>query len=273
MDYEETMRHAVRFIEESLTEPLDLTRVAAAVHLSPYHFHRVFSAWAGEPLMTYVRRRRLALAASRLMDPGASISDVALDVQFSSQATFTRAFQQAYGVTPGRYRRVRAPLPVNPPFVTCNPGGMAVTRMVEGSGFTFIGLRLRDLVSGEPNSPRIQALWREFLPRKGELGSARGAYGVCIPGQGETFTYMAAASVDPGEAVPPGMVRYTAEPTTYAVFPHDEGTPTYDETFCRIWATDLPATGREYKEGAPDLEVYSEPFQEVMQVEIWIPVV
>ncbi len=34
----------------------------------------------------------------------------------------------------------------------------------------------------------------------------------------------------------------------------------------------LPATGREYKEGAPDLEVYPAVQEELMEIEIWIPV-
>jgi len=73
------MQRTLRLIEADLTEPLDLSRVAAAVHLSPYHFHRVFSAWAGEPLMAYVRRRRLDLVAQLQRDPSCSLKDIALD--------------------------------------------------------------------------------------------------------------------------------------------------------------------------------------------------
>ncbi len=79
MDCEEIMQRTLCLIEANLTEPLDLSRVAAAVHLSPYHFHCVFSAWAGEPLMAYARRRRLALAAQLLRDPSCGIKDIALD--------------------------------------------------------------------------------------------------------------------------------------------------------------------------------------------------
>jgi len=148
---------------------------------------------------------------------------------------------------------------------------MAVARIVEGPEFTFVGLQLRDPVTGEPNPPRIQALWRELKSRLREFARIEGAYGVCIPGAGERFSYMAAVVVDQAAALPPGMVRHAVAPQTYAAFPHDEATSTYDEAFCRIWATDPPATGQEY--GGSDLEVYPELKEGPMQVEIWIPVV
>ncbi len=148
-----------------------------------------------------------------------------------------------------------------------------MSRIVEGLEFSFVGLQLRDLVTDEPNSPRIQALWRDLKPRLREFARIEGAYGVCIPGAGERFSYMAAVAVDQAAAVPPGMVRYAVAPQTYAAFPHDVAISTYDEALCRIWATDLPATGREYKEGGSELEVYPELKEGLMQAGIWIPVV
>lgn len=274
MDYEAIMQQALMYIDANLLEPIDLAQVAAAVHLSPYHFHRVFAAWTGEPLMAYIRMRRLALAAQRLMDPDRRIHDIAFDCQFSSQATFTRAFQQAFGVTPGRYRRSGANMPLRLTIPIRGKEGIIMTRLVEGLPLTFVGLVLRDLVTGEPNSPRIQALWREFLPRVSELtGVQGGTYGVCIPGEGARFSYMAAVAVDPSEPVPEGMARHCIGPQAYAAFPHDEEVSEYADTYQRIWSEGLPATGRSYKEGAVDLEVYPEAWQEKMQVEIWIPVV
>jgi AraC-like DNA-binding protein len=51
--------------------------------------------------------RRLAFARGRLRD-GAPLGEVALSAGFADRAHFTRMFRSAYGMTPGRYARLRA---------------------------------------------------------------------------------------------------------------------------------------------------------------------
>lgn len=59
--------------------------------------------------MSYVRGRRLDLAARRLLtDPGVRIVDLAFDSGFDSQEAFTRAFAKAFGHPPGRLRSLGA---------------------------------------------------------------------------------------------------------------------------------------------------------------------
>jgi AraC-like DNA-binding protein len=50
--------------------------------------------------------RRLDFARGRL-DRGTPLADVALDAGFVDQAHFTRMFRSAFGLTPGRYVRLR----------------------------------------------------------------------------------------------------------------------------------------------------------------------
>ena len=50
--------------------------------------------------------RRLDFARSRLGD-GTPLADVALAAGFADQAHFTRMFRSAFGLTPGRYVRLR----------------------------------------------------------------------------------------------------------------------------------------------------------------------
>lgn len=274
MDYEAVMLRALQYIDEHLQHAITVAGVAGAVHMSPYHFHRVFTAWAGEPLMTYVRRRRLAYAATALSVHGRTIQDIALDCQFASQATFTRAFQQAYGVTPGRYRRSGALPSADPAFKRhADREANRLTRIVDGPALTFIGLELRDLDTGEPNSSRIESLWNVFMSRAHEIQNMGGvSYGVCIPTEGTKFNYMAAVAVDPPVSVPEGMVRFSIKPQTYAAFSHDGHVTQIVNTFEYIWSEGLAATGQEYKEGVPDLEVYRAVQEDAMQIEIWIPV-
>jgi AraC-like DNA-binding protein len=78
--------------------------LAAAVHLSRSAFAERFTQLVGVPPITYLTDWRIQLAAQRLRDTPRSISRIAAEVGYESEATFTRAFKRAMGVAPGRYR-------------------------------------------------------------------------------------------------------------------------------------------------------------------------
>ena len=96
---------AVSYIEDSLGEPIDLDSVCRHAHLSKFYFSRIFQAMVGEPVFDYVRKRRLAEMAHRLVTTAESITDLALEYGYESQQSMTKAFRAQYGVTPGAYRR------------------------------------------------------------------------------------------------------------------------------------------------------------------------
>jgi Helix-turn-helix domain len=56
-------------------------------------------------LLPSVSRRRLQTAKAKLAAGCGSLSEIALDCQFSSQSSFNRAFRKASGMTPAQYRR------------------------------------------------------------------------------------------------------------------------------------------------------------------------
>lgn len=100
--------HAVlRHIDAHLDQPLTLGGLAAVANFSPYHFHRLFSAWmAGETLGGYIRQRRVQLGAHRLLtQPEQPILQVALAVGFGSGEAFARAFKQRFGRSPTAWRQ------------------------------------------------------------------------------------------------------------------------------------------------------------------------
>lgn len=93
------------YIDAHLAEPLDLDALSKVAHFSPYHFHRIFKALAGETLAERVRRRRVEVAAARLLGMrGATASAIALEVGFASPEVFTRAFRGYFGMTPTQWR-------------------------------------------------------------------------------------------------------------------------------------------------------------------------
>jgi AraC family transcriptional regulator len=100
------MHRVVEHIDRHLDRALALDELAGVAHFSAYHFHRLFSAWMGETLGDYVRRRRVEIAAMRLAaQPRVTILNVALAVGFGSPEAFTRAFSTRFGCSPTAWRK------------------------------------------------------------------------------------------------------------------------------------------------------------------------
>ena len=66
-EYVDRMHRVLEHIDRELDQPLELETLARVANFSPFHFHRLFTAWMGETLGDYMRRRRLELAAQRLV--------------------------------------------------------------------------------------------------------------------------------------------------------------------------------------------------------------
>lgn len=79
--------------------------LAKAVDMSRSAFAERFSGFVGMPPMRYLSHWRLQLAAVRLRESPRAIAQIAYDVGYESEAAFSRAFKQAFGVTPGKWRR------------------------------------------------------------------------------------------------------------------------------------------------------------------------
>ncbi len=104
-EYENRMHRVVSYIDQHLDQPLDLNTLAEVAHFSPFHFHRLFSAWMGETLGDYMRRRRVELAAMRLAaQPRSRVLNIALSTGFGSAEAFTRAFRNKFGCSPTAWR-------------------------------------------------------------------------------------------------------------------------------------------------------------------------
>jgi AraC family transcriptional regulator len=103
--YTARINRVMDHIDAHLDETLDLQALAGVAQFSPFHFHRLFQSLTGETLADRVRRRRLEVAAGRLLTrPGATALRIALEVGFNSAEAFTRAFRAYFGVTPTAWR-------------------------------------------------------------------------------------------------------------------------------------------------------------------------
>ena len=103
--YVDRMHRVIEHIDQNIDKFLDLESLAEVAHFSPFHFHRLFSAWMGETLGAYLRRRRCEVAATRLLaQPKLSILQIALGVGFGSAEAFTHAFNARFDCSPTSWR-------------------------------------------------------------------------------------------------------------------------------------------------------------------------
>ena len=95
----EKVQAAIDYIEDHLTEKLDLDVIASAVHYSKYHLHRVFSKTVGLTLHEYRNRRQLTEAAKLLVYRAAWAKDNHLPYSVESAHAKLYAAETAMRVT------------------------------------------------------------------------------------------------------------------------------------------------------------------------------
>jgi AraC-like DNA-binding protein len=97
-------RRLVQARELLATDDRPVREVATAVAISPYHFIRQFEAVFGITPHQFRTERRLA-HAKRLLARGTSVTEVCMEVGFSSLGSFSTLFARRVGIPPSAYRR------------------------------------------------------------------------------------------------------------------------------------------------------------------------
>ena len=101
------LRRVLDYVAENIKDDITLLDLAGIAGYSPFHFARKFTLAMGISPHRYISRIRLESAMTELAAGKLPLAQIALNAQFSSQASFTRAVHRAIGVTPKEYRRRR----------------------------------------------------------------------------------------------------------------------------------------------------------------------
>jgi AraC family transcriptional regulator len=221
----------VEFIEEHLTEEIDLTGLASRAGTTEYHLRRMFSSLAGMPLSEYIRRRRMTVAASDVL-AGRDLLEVAVRFGYGSAEAFTRAFRSVHGVGPGDVRRDGGPLRSQPQLrfrLTIEGNTTMDTRIADRPAFRLVGHAARvPLIHDGPN-PHIQshlaALPEGEHARLKELSDTEPAGLLQVSddvdpdyAEGSELTYLHGVAVTDGTSVPDDLDAIEVPAGAWAVF-------------------------------------------------------
>jgi AraC family transcriptional regulator len=98
-------RIALAYIEEHISERIELATLAHLVRQTPFHFCRAFKQSVGIPPIRYQAKRRIEHAKLLLAMPTMSVTEIGLTTGFGCSSSFTAAFRKATGFTPTEYQR------------------------------------------------------------------------------------------------------------------------------------------------------------------------
>ena len=101
----ELAHDACELLGRRFAESLTLAEIARVLDVSVFHMCRMFRRVTGTTIHEYRNQLRLRSALARLEDGDCDLSQLALDLGFSSHSHFTASFRRAFGVPPSTARR------------------------------------------------------------------------------------------------------------------------------------------------------------------------
>ena len=106
VDHAERTEAAKTYLASRISERVTLDEVARAVHASPFHLARIFQQQTGVPVHRYLTQLRLRASLERLAAGASDLTELALELGFSSHSHFTDAFRREFGKSPSEIRKI-----------------------------------------------------------------------------------------------------------------------------------------------------------------------
>lgn len=104
---------AISYLQENFKTQPDLDLIAEKVNLSPFHFQRLFTEWAGVSPKKFLQYLSLSYAKDMLKNEQATLFDVALETGLSGTGRLHDLFVNIEGMTPGEYKNGGENLVIN----------------------------------------------------------------------------------------------------------------------------------------------------------------
>lgn len=123
---------AIGYIKDNFKLQPRLEDVAEKVSLSPFHFQRLFTEWAGVSPKKFLQYLTVEYAKKQLKDNNASIFDAAIETGLSGTGRLHDLFIKIEGMTPGEYKNGGENLSINYSFAESPFGNMLVASTSKG---------------------------------------------------------------------------------------------------------------------------------------------
>jgi AraC family transcriptional regulator of adaptative response/methylated-DNA-[protein]-cysteine methyltransferase len=153
---------AIAYISDHFREQPALDKVAEHVHLSPFHFHRLFTDWAGVSPKKFLQFITVEYAKRLLHDDQLTLFDAADEVGLSGTGRLHDLFITIEGMTPGEYRNGGAQLTIRYSFSASPFGPVLIASTDKGICY---------LAFADDVTEAMQGLRKRF-PRAGLLQEA-----------------------------------------------------------------------------------------------------
>jgi len=128
----ERIAKAIEFIKNNFKDQPSLDEIAAAVNLSPFHFQRIFSEWAGVSPKKFIQYISLEYAKGLLKDEQSTLLDAAYETGLSSTSRLHDLFVNIERMTPGKFKNGGETLVIKYCFAESPFGQMIVASTPKG---------------------------------------------------------------------------------------------------------------------------------------------
>ncbi len=287
MDWIRSFQKSIDYIEEHITEPIQIEDIATQMNISTFYYQKIFLILCGFTIGEYIRNRRLTLAGCELISTNEKIIDIAMKYGYDTPEGFSRAFVRFHGLTPSAVRKggsVRsfAKLAVE---ISLKGGSVMNYKIVKKDAFKIIAKQQRcEKIKDVRGRSDIPEFWNEcyndgtieFLikscKKDGILG--QNLVGMCMEDSvsAKDFPYFIGAEYSGGE-IPLGYNIVEVPAMEYAVFAvestdTDSISTAIQQMWHKIFAEFFPSSNYKPK-GNFDLEVYP---TDKYRCELWISV-
>jgi len=123
---------AIDYIQDNFKTQPSLEDVAEKVHLSPYHFQRLFTEWAGTSPKKFLQYISIEHAKKLLKENQASLFETAMETGLSGTGRLHDLFMNIEGMTPGEYKNGGEALSINYNFVESLFGNIIIASTSKG---------------------------------------------------------------------------------------------------------------------------------------------
>jgi AraC family transcriptional regulator of adaptative response/methylated-DNA-[protein]-cysteine methyltransferase len=123
---------AISYLQENFKAQPDLDEVAKRVNLSPFHFQRLFTEWAGVSPKKFLQYLSLSYAKNILRDQQLTLSDTAFETGLSGTGRLHDLFVNIEGMTPGEFKNGGADLAINYEYYSTSFGNLLVASTPKG---------------------------------------------------------------------------------------------------------------------------------------------